>query len=357
MKIAKYRQPVRRLYVLGAGASHALSRVQPRKRSSSPRTTPLDADFLARLNQFTAGQNWKRRTLGQLVGQWLEESNFFDHGLEAAIVKRVSQADFLSAIHPKKLRGKMSNAAYVKALSHVICAFLQSCKSNGSGRTKQFINTVFPVGTDAMDYEDRIITFNYDTLIERPLLERGLSRKKIYFDRIAHQSTEGMRRNGDETFRHPLILKLHGSSNWRCDTGDFEKIITAAQVPKQRIVIWCDETQCPQPGAQVSPLIIPPIPNKPITASPIFSHLWRTAFEYLHEARELVIVGYSCPATDTLARTLFSHFDPTKLQKVTVVDPDGAALSKFRALLPGRVASKAKWTYSFDFNEYIDNGM
>ncbi|MCO5106186.1 MAG: SIR2 family protein [Burkholderiaceae bacterium] len=353
MKIQRHRQPVDRLFVLGAGASYALSEVDVRKRDFARTVTPLDKDFLQRLKHFRPRRGWRRRSFDLLEAQWLDRDEFVSNGLERSIIKRVSQFEFLSSLHPKKTRGKTSNSDYVNTLSHLITDFLLGCKSNVSGNTKRFTNWVFPPGTEPKDYKNRIITFNYDTLIERPLLERGVSKKKIYFDRHANRREDGLRRNADEKFLHPLLLKLHGSVNWHCDRADFEKMITGAADPEERVKIWGEDHNCPDPDDSISALIIPPMPNKPITATSIFLHLWTTAYEYLHEAKELVVVGYSCPPTDTLARTMFTHFEAAKLSRVIIVDPDALALARYRDLVPQKVASSAKWSYFSDFNEYI----
>lgn len=355
MKIARYRQAVEKLFVLGAGASYALSSVDVRKNTFARTVTPLDRDFLQRVKHFRPKKGWPRRALDILEANWLDRDEFSPSGLESAIIKRVSQYDLLSSLHPKRTRGKINNPEYINYASHLITDFLLKCKSNNSGSTKRFANWLFPSGAGPEKYKNRVITFNYDTLLERPLIERGISKKKIYFDRLAHNQEDGQRRNADEKFPHPLILKLHGSINWRCKRDDFTKMITGSADPGQRVDIWTDDRNCPDPSDNVSPLIIPPIPNKPITETSIFCHLWTTAYEYLHEAKELVIVGYSCPPTDTLARTMFTHVEPAKLERVTIVDPDGMALARYRDLMSPKVGSKAKWGYFSDFNEYIQH--
>ncbi|MCA3155769.1 MAG: SIR2 family protein [Burkholderiales bacterium] len=353
MKIGRLRQEVEKLFVLGAGASFGLSEVDVRKREFARTVTPLDKDFLARLRHFRPGRGWQRRIFDRVEDQWLDRDQLVSNGLERAIIKRVSQFDFLSSLHPRKTRDHASNAQYVNDISHLITDYLLGCKSNSSGNTKKFVNWVFPAGIDPRDHKNRIITFNYDTLIERPLLERGVSRKKIYFDRLSSKREDGLRRNADERFPHPLILKLHGSANWRCGRSEFETMIAGAADPKTQVYIWSEDHACPDPDDSVSPLIIPPVPNKPITAASIFLHLWTRAYEYLHESKELVIVGYSCPPTDTLARTMFSHFDAHHLERVTIVDPDALALARYRELMAPKIAASAKWSYFSSFDEYI----
>lgn len=354
MKIQRYRQQIEKLYVLGAGASSALSHVNTRDNKPNKSVTPLDFDFLSRLYASRPPSGWRRKSIDLLINDWLDSHPLIEQGLERAIINRVSQYDLLSVLHQKRTRNKSNNADYLNHLSHLITAYLINCKSNGSGSTKRFINWVFPPKIDVANYRNRVVTFNYDTLLERPLIERGISRRKIYFDRLVSQQSDATTRRSDEKFLHPLVLKLHGSVNWRCAHSDFESIVQGNARELGKITIWSDDKPCPNPSDSVSPLIIPPIPNKPITAASIFSHLWTTAYEYLHEATELVIVGYSCPATDTLARTMFTHFENTKIKEISIVDPNAGALSSYREMIPAKISKRARWTYYSDFRDYID---
>ena len=118
--------------------------------------------------------------------------------------------------------------------------------------------------------------------------------------------------------------------------------------------MWSDDKGTPNPDDDESPLIIPPTPNKPITATSLFKFLWTLAYEYMHEAKRIVIVGYSCPPTDTLARTMFSQFGSSNLEEIFVVDPDATALKNYREMIDPKTAARAKWRYYSDINAYIE---
>ncbi|WP_156002774.1 hypothetical protein [Thioalkalivibrio sp. ALR17-21] len=354
MKQEANRKEIETLYILGAGASYGLTEVKPQKNPYSRSVTPLDSDFLKHIEYFKPSNGWRKASTELVVNEWFDRTPATDYGLEQAIINRVSQYEFLSNLHPRKIRGKCNNPEYLNHLSHLIAAYLSQCRANRSGQAKRLIETLFPANTPASQYNDRIITFNYDTILDRPLIDRGLSKKKIYFDRIAHDESHGTRRNSDEAFPHPLLLKLHGSINWRCNKTEFERIISGSTVPNNKIPVWSDDSGNPNPADNESPLIIPPIPNKPITATSLFRFLWTLAYEYMHQARKIVIVGYSCPPTDTLARTMFSQFKSAKLEDIFVVDPDATALKLYRELLEPRTASNAKWHYYSDVRAYIE---
>lgn len=358
MKRRANRQEVKTLCILGAGASLALSHVAPRKKVFSKHTTPLDGDFLKKLIALNPNGGWRKSSLKLIQSNWLEKgTEISDYGLEEAIIKRVSDYDLLSTLHPDNSRRKCSNAEFINNLSHLITAYLSSCRSNSSGRTRKFINHYFPPRIPVNSYRNRIITFNYDTIIDRALIERGISKRKIYFDRCVQMQANGTRRNNAEVFNHPLLLKLHGSLNWKCTTAYFRQIIDGTVKPKDKIPIWSDDTGPPKPDDAISPLIIPPVPAKPITSASIFCMLWTKAFEYLHEAQRIVIVGYSCPKTDVLAQSLFQRFRNMGVKEFVIVDPDSSSLPKYHSMTKGNVPKSAEWKYFHNFNEFIDNGL
>lgn len=357
MKQEKNRQKVDTLYILGAGASYGLTKVKTKKHPFSCRVTPLDATFLKHLEWSRPPNGWRAESTDLVLQQWFDRAKAVEHGLEEAIIKRVSQYEFLSSLHPTRIKGRCRNAEYLNHLSHLISDSLSRCQANSSGDARKLIQSIFPSRTPAADYCNRVITFNYDTVLERPLIERGLSKKKVYFDRIVARKDEGVRRNADDKFPHPLILKLHGSINWRCDTRHFEDIIRGNVQPKDKVVVWSDDKTCPTPADNDSPLIIPPIPNKPITATSLFRFLWTLAYEYMHEAKRIVIVGYSCPPTDTLARTMFSQFSSRKLEEIYVVDPNAIALKNYREMFEPATAARAKWRYYSDIHAYIESEL
>lgn len=356
MKRKTNRQPIDTLYILGAGSSKALTTVNTRSGERNRRTTPIDRDFLHSLYNFSLAQGWQKRAAELLKDGWLDSSELTEHGLEEAVIKRVAHYDLLSSLYPDKSRRKCTNEEYLNALTHLITDYLMKCKSNSSGSTKKFVSHVFPIGNDPHEYRNRIVTFNYDLIVDRPLLERGVHKKKIYFDRIGSAPSDSNKLATKDVFVHPLILKMHGSLNWRCNRSYFDQVIRGDVNPTERALIWSNDTRCPSPEDNgESPLIIPPIPNKPITKASIFRFLWTTAFEYLHEAQKIVIVGYSCPETDTLAQSMFTQFRNMNVNQVTIVDPAADALPKYDRMISGRMRKSTKWQYYRGFSEYIEN--
>lgn len=357
MRIEQNRKKLEKLYILGAGSSFSLSS----KITGNPmgvKTTPLDKNFLATINEFEARNKWVENSVKHLAQNWVDERSIESHGLEEAIIKRIVQYDFLSKIHPQKTRSKSINSEYLNHLSHLITIILSKCRVNSRALDKKFMDFAFPKEFSALNQSNRIITLNYDTLLDSNLLSRkGYTPRQVYFDRLVNDESQGYGRTIGQKFDHPLILKLHGSINWHVRTDYFNSLIEDPDglENQDKQPVWCDQKKVPAPEDNISPLIIPPLPNKPITQIGIFKYLWMTAYEYLHHAKEIVIVGYSCPQTDSIAHAMFSHFNNTEVERVIIVDPDATMLSKYRGIFKNKTSKGVRWQYYETFEEYINS--
>lgn len=340
---------------MGAGCSRALSYVKPRKERTNKQTTPLDTDFLKMMKEHTPKRGWQSKSFDLLDSNWLEKSDFWSQGLESSIIKRVSHYDMLSSIHKDRAGKKTENSNYLNHLSHLITDYLYKCKSNNSGLTKRLLDGIYPRGKKPEDQKNRIVTFNYDLLIDRPLIDRGISLQKIYFDGFYNKRQDVVVRGYRDGFPNPLLLKLHGSLNWRCKQSDFERIIDGELKTVDKIPVWNTPSILPSPGDKESPLIIPPIPNKPITQARLFRHLWGRFLEYLSDAKRVVIIGYSCPETDVMARSIFTLFQNRKVEDIFIVDPSTNAMKNYIQLMDPKVGKNTKWHYYSNLNSFVEN--
>ncbi len=357
MRTKKNRKDVEKLYILGAGASYSLSR-NVTGNPMGKNTTPLDKNFLVTVKNFKAQNRWVAQSIDHLINNWIDEKSLEEHGLEEAIIKRIGQYDFLSNLHPQKTRNKSVNSEYLNHLSHLITITLNKCKVNRRKLNEKFIDNVFPKSTAVKEQKNRIITFNYDSILDNYLLTRaGYNPRNIYFDRLVNNESDGCRRTAVQKFEHPFILKLHGSINWNVKTDYFSLLIEEPENIDKNIKepVWCNQGSVPSPKDKISPLIIPPLPNKPITKIGIFKYLWMTAYEYLHHAKEIIIVGYSCPQTDGIAHAMFSHFSNNNVERIVVVDPDANMLSKYRGIFKNKTSVGVRWQYYATFEEYIES--
>jgi len=348
VKRKKNRCEVDKLFVFGAGASFCAT--QGRKIENQ---APLDKDFCARIENVKVQKPaWVNRSRDTIVSAWKDHIPFKDYGLEQAIIRHLGHTEFRQAIHKRARQSALSDVDYLNNIAHLICHTLRRAKENSKAPYRELFTNNFA----SDDPTNRVITFNYDDLLDRHFLSHYPS-QQVYFDRFDIGPLSATRKH---KFPDPLLIKLHGSVNWRCSKADLAAIVDGASHSTDEYAIdeiRFSEKGTPSPDEDSSPLIIPPLPTKPITRLRLFCFLWTKAYEYLHEANDLVICGYSLPETDRLAQSMFANFSNNKLGSVTIIDCNPAILSKWRGLFKrSSINQKAKWSYHETFSEYVASG-
>jgi hypothetical protein len=350
MKQAKNRFNVKRLFIFGAGASCCATSTMGDEKKA-----PLDKEFCGRIQTVDALKPlWVKQSKDLILKAWRDHLPFDDFGLEQAIIRHFGHTEFKRAIHKRANLNMISDGEYINHLAHLICYVLRKAREGTKAPYEKFAHNLFDSN------QDRIITFNYDELLDQHLLNDH-SKQELYFDRI-DVSEHGQRA---EKHPNPILIKLHGSVNWRCSKSALKSIVEGAQrnrvsegVPESREFavpsVWYAKKGTPSPEEDSSPLIIPPLPSKPITYVKLFCFLWTKAYEYLHEAEEIVICGYSLPEADQLAQSMFANFANKKLSAVTIIDPDPSIMRKWRDLLRRKsISQNARWHYYESFTEYV----
>jgi hypothetical protein len=148
------------------------------------------------------------------------------------------------------------------------CAFLDEANVEDE-RWMPYRSWVGRIGAD-----DTIITFNYDRVLEHLKSVREL----VVLDS----------RNLEEPFRVPIVLKLHGSVDWRSHAHGSQFIAVDDPV----FALGCDDIEI---------CLATPGPTKQqMTAA--FRDLWSLAEKALESADHVVFVGYRFPPTDAAAR-------------------------------------------------------
>ena len=354
MRTAKKRQPVERLFVLGAGASFAAS-CPPTGDKEGPKVAPLDSTFTKMVSGLErARPGWNAETRDSVVNSWKGQVPFASIGLEQAVLTQLGMFEFIDSIQPRRQRpGQLTASEWMDRLAHLICAVLQPSREARPALYSKLAEIALPEQT-ADACRNRVITFNYDTLFDSLLNSKYIA-GEIYFDAI----TDGRGAVRGGTFKSPLLLKLHGSTNWRCRSEDLSRIITGEPAgdeggPFEIPEVWLDKTGYPDPASEVSPLIVPPMPSKPIGRVKLFRFLWMRAFEYLYEAKDLVVIGYSLPPADVMAAAMFSSFQSSNLERVILVDPSPEVLLRWRRLLRRTGVPKAvRWEYHETLEEFV----
>jgi hypothetical protein len=351
MRRKENRRRTNRLFILGAGASYSCS---ARAAKDSLKIAPLDMGLCKRLCDLDpAKPHWVAESRDLVQSNWMDEGEFRSMGLEQAIIRQLGHLEFVDAIHRRRRAGSVDVYAWLSHITHLMCYALRHAKENSADTYAAFASKL-KLDVPLEEHADRVVTFNYDDMFDQHLLAKH-DAVKVYFDRIKASPDDSDRRDAQHPF--PMLVKLHGSVNWRCRDSDFEKIIKGARTPADPEwldPVWIASVGTPKPDESVYPLMIPPLPVKPITSISLFQYLWTVAYEYLHEAQDIVVCGYSLPDADRLAWSLFGNFSNKGLKTVTVIDPNPAVLTKWRALFKRKSVAVARWEYFDDFTAYVD---
>lgn len=186
--------------------------------------------------------------------------------------------------------------------------------------------------------EDLVISFNYDLAVERAVRQRTGTHRQFgpWLYGFASTKTRGL----------PLLLKLHGSSNWLISKSE-------------RFVVQTDNWDDfdLQPGYRghkgsgtVFPILLP-FWDKRIEKRP-WRRLWSHAAKKLVSTKFLIVWGYSLPLTDVKSRELFNLCLQNGGEgiKMCVIDPSHESRARWRNLL--RNASYWEYDRILDFFAY-----
>lgn len=201
---------------------------------------------------------------------------------------------------------------------------------------------------------DVVITFNYDSTIERVLRKQGKWSPSdgyglpVIFQKSRHDKTRVEFPNSKIK-----ILHLHGTIGWyrkphnRSDyplsddaafpaealsPGLFENSISLDPLFLQDMGILLEvDASLPDPPSLEYKVLLAPSFLKDYEAAPVFSQIWKMAGEALRKASKIVIIGYSLPPADSAAMTLLlSNCEPNKVE---VVNRSASVLERYRRLL------------------------
>lgn len=182
-----------------------------------------------------------------------------------------------------------------------------------------------------------VLTLNYDLLIESALLTlrlrrngRPMSPGDITRDLPPRVPRGGMW--GQEPVTSFALRKLHGSTHWygRPSNADLFSVVRS----DTRIPVWGSpvprqaENEETALLSALDPLILPPVSNKSVLYSnATIASLWRHARNALAGAAEVVIIGYSIPATDSSMLALLADTIQPAVP-VVVIDKNADAVSE-----------------------------
>jgi hypothetical protein len=171
--------------------------------------------------------------------------------------------------------------------------------------------------------ESSIVTFNYDDVVDEALWRAAIELSRDdpiwhpdggygFYCRPSSVCVTDTMRYMNET--PSLLLKLHGSINWRSRLGESLLRGPGGVLHHQDWTPSIQEIE-DQTGAPISrieshlepePFIVPPVLAKTeLSTHPVLSIIWKLAYEKLASANSVTFIGYSLPKTDLASRTLF----------------------------------------------------
>lgn len=206
---------------------------------------------------------------------------------------------------------------------------------------------------------DSILTFNYDLLIEESFESTGIWTPIGGYGAAVHGVTgewckkwlkkRDLTKSSGSIVR---LLKLHGSVNWRQYKTGQVRLKDRPVVVRTRKNSAVFET--------VS--ILPPGWNKRIDKSP-YKQLWREARLKLEQCKTIVIIGYSLPEADLLAKALFAEVVRLRgarkryLKQLHLADPNDSVKEKFVDLFIPALNPQSKIFRYKDIDEFAGTNI
>lgn len=366
----------RRVFLLGAGASKSYG------QSPTGQRMPIARDFFQTYLSLDISANpWVLIdglvTYLRKTREAVDPITFLSSGIDIeALHSEIEQARDVLMARGDSAATFLTEARAFNELVFLFASVLNEIQNGPTSRPHVKL-------ARALRTDDAVITFNWDTLMDRAMAETtswrpdwgyGVTPRRIFRNGWGEPLSN---RNEDGA---PALIKLHGSTNWLTghptrdpDTNRFVHthalepdafaVFESATAPYDCFAGRYMEGYKPyaygyyppnldfegraapdgykivsvrpripgrpeglagERGLVSIPLIIPPVRNKRYDDfGELFGHLWQSAEQKLAEADEIVVIGYSFPPTDTQSDTLFRHAfsKRSSMPKMVVVDP------------------------------------
>ena len=211
----------------------------------------------------------------------------------------------LDALMPYDYADDAGNAAneYAFLLSELRRAFLGRLHAARQGDIKR--EELDRFAKFCADNGCSCITFNYDDFLDEALERTGLwnpYRGYGFFCRSSRDTIASLSLGAMDS--HLLLLKLHGSINWRPKLG-YANPVALDSITHHHD--WSGR-DLDSHHLEPEPVIVPPVLSKSsLVEQPVLRLVWSRAFNELASAHQVTFIGYSFPTTDIAVRTLFSE--------------------------------------------------
>jgi len=361
-------------YLLGAGASKSY------EISKTSERLPLANDFFNTFNKLDISANgWV--LVGDIINyvkttRKVSALEFASFNEDIENIHSEIQDRYLDAIKKNNVEDIIRLG---KTFTQLIFLFSSVINEIQNGNESNFHKNLVL----SLDNEDSIITFNWDTLIDKSLrYNTSWSLKNGYYvaPKLIHKDGWIKGENGNSK---NLLLKLHGSSNWLSSYIHYNfqtKAIEFRHAGEKNVFYAYESTKNPyscydgrymegyedfsmgyyppnipsnkykheipeghvgirmfqrnginpkgkssSDGIDSMPVIIPPVKNKSYDFyGDLFPTLWQKAEDVLSKAKTIYVLGYSFPVTDIPSSDLFkSAFSRRKdIPNIVIVNPN-----------------------------------
>jgi SIR2-like domain len=299
---------------------------------------PVDGEFFSTANRVTGHGTpaLAKRVLrsvwdlyGQVEGIGLEE--YYREIETRAAIGRIAKA----VGKPKEWSKRK------KDLEELIRrVYVETTSNETSGAREAEFSPVHRAVLDTLHSGATILTFNYDLLIEESFSSASTWNPRDGYGTVLPGATLdwarkwlNVRNRTRRTKSKLLLLKLHGSLGWAAYANRALKIKARPYSVRK--------------GKYESISVLPPGWNKRIDLNP-YRQFWRKARLRLQACKSILIIGYSLPETDLLARALFAEVVRLRagaknyLAQLVLVDPDPAVRGKLIKLFTAALGPRCK---------------
>ncbi|HEY5175459.1 MAG TPA: hypothetical protein VII95_07830 [Terriglobales bacterium] len=265
-------------------------------------------------------------------------------------------------------------------LSTVEAYFLQKHQQDRTGYDSPDWDNLKTFG-QILEPHDVVITFNYDSTVERVLREQGkwspadgyAAGTELLFQRGPHdQSPVKLPPSPSEV----TVIHLHGAIGWykkapfrsgyefSGSAGAFpQEALAPAQLAEISLdplllqgfgILAVDASMPERPTEQdqilLHPSFLKDFEGRDTGHNEVFTRMWRVASEAIRAAEEVIVIGYSLPPADTAAWTLFiTACDP---KKTTIVNRSPAATARY-----GKISSLPLFRSFKSFEEWLKSHL
>ena len=370
---SKNHHDMKNVFLLGAGASKSYN------SSPTGQRMPIANDFFSTYSKLPINFDpWalKTKLLYYLnLRDGLDHLDLFDFNEDIENLHSEIQIKAYDIIKANKNNKSVEEQVPLGAYYELIFLFIAGINQIQNGPISQTHLDLAKLVTN----DDAIITFNWDTLMDRALMEvTSWNCDTGYYVKPLGVYRDKWMNTNIKSIQMPRLLKLHGSSNWLTSYVTFEN---GKEIPMQALsadnFFVYESTQNPYstyagrymdgyepfsygyypPNLQTEgraapkgflitrmrpknpfmregvsddsgvismPLIIPPVRDKKYDFyGNLFTNLWDEAEKQLIEADKIFVIGYSFPKTDLRSSELFKKAFSSRITmpEVIIVNP------------------------------------